>query len=135
MVEREKGTKLLTIQTDNAKEFKAQVSWTLKLGIQVEFTEPDTPQQNGVAERLNRHLLETTRAILSDADVPKQIANHLRNRTIIVRGTHQKTPFELWKGHPPDILKFRNPFCRVWFHKKQNNKLEPRAVEGVFISY
>jgi transposase InsO family protein len=72
MVEREKGTKLLTIRTDNAKEFKAQVSWILKLGIQFEFTEPDTPQQNGVAERLNRHLLETTRAILSDADVPKE---------------------------------------------------------------
>jgi hypothetical protein len=54
---------------------------------------------------------------------------------IIVRGTHQKTLFELWKGYPPDTSKFRNPFCRVWFHKKQNDKLEPRAIEGVFIGY
>jgi transposase InsO family protein len=102
MVEREKGTKLLTIRTDNAKEFKALVPWALKRGIQFEFIEPDTPPQNGVAERLNRHLLERTRAIMIAADIPKeywpyavQMANHLRNRTIIVRGTHQKTPFEL----------------------------------------
>jgi hypothetical protein len=142
MVERERGTKLLTIRTDNAMEFKAQKPWAAKQGIQFEFTEPDTPQQNAVAERLNRHLLERTRAIMIQANIPKeywpytvQMANHLRNRTIIVRGTHQKTPFELWKGYPPDISKFRNPFCRVWFHKKQNDKLEPRAIKGVFIRY
>jgi hypothetical protein len=123
-------------------EFKAQKPWAAKQGIQFEFTEPDTPQQNAVAERLNRHLLERTRAIMIQANIPKeywpytvQMANHLRNRTIIVRGTHQKTPFELWKGYPPDISKFQNPFCRVWFHKKQNDKLEPRAIEGVFIGY
>jgi transposase InsO family protein len=72
MVKREKGTKLLTIQTDNIIEFKAQRPWAAKKGIQFEFTKPDIPQQNGVAERLNRHLLKTTRAILSDADVPKE---------------------------------------------------------------
>jgi transposase InsO family protein len=52
MVEREKGAKLLTIRTDNAMEFKAQKPWAAKQGIQFEFTEPDTPQQNAVAERL-----------------------------------------------------------------------------------
>jgi transposase InsO family protein len=53
LVEREKGVKLLVIRTDNAKEFKALEPWALKKGIRIEFTEPDTPQQNGVAERLN----------------------------------------------------------------------------------
>jgi transposase InsO family protein len=53
MAEREKGVKLLIIRTDNAKEFKALEPWALKKGIQIEFTEPGTPQQNGVAERLN----------------------------------------------------------------------------------
>jgi hypothetical protein len=33
MVKREKGTKLLTIRTNNAKEFKALVPWALKQGI------------------------------------------------------------------------------------------------------
>jgi hypothetical protein len=43
MVEREKGTKLLTIWMDNTKEFKAQRPWAAKKGIQFEFTKPDTP--------------------------------------------------------------------------------------------
>jgi transposase InsO family protein len=34
--------------------------WALKKGIQIKFTKPDTPQQNSIAERLNRHLLEIT---------------------------------------------------------------------------
>jgi hypothetical protein len=132
---------LLIIRTDNAREFKALEPWALKKGIQIEFTEPDTPQQNGVAERLNRHLLEMTRAILIDADVPKEywpyaitMANYLRNRAVRVPGT-KKTPFEMWMGHPPDMSKFRIPFSRVWFYRKTNDKLEPRAVEGVFIGY
>jgi transposase InsO family protein len=139
--EREKGVKLLIIRTDNAKEFKALEPWALGQGIRIEFIEPDTPQQNGVAERLNRLLLEMTRAILIDADVPKEywpyaikMANYLRNRTIRVRGT-KKTPFEIWMGHPPDLSKFRIPFCRVWFHRKTSDKMDPRAIEGVFIGY
>jgi transposase InsO family protein len=65
LAEREKGVKLLIIRTDNAREFKALGPWALKKGIQIKFTEPDTPQQNGVAERLNRYLLEMTRRFLS----------------------------------------------------------------------
>jgi transposase InsO family protein len=72
LAEREKGVKLLIIRTDNAREFKALEPWALKKGIQIEFTEPDTPQQNSMAERLNQYLLEMTRAILIDADVPKE---------------------------------------------------------------
>lgn len=141
LVEREKGVKLLVIRTDNAREFKALKPWASGKGIRIEFTEPDTPQQNGVAERLNRHLLEITRAILIDADVPKEywpyaikMANYLRNRAVRVRGT-KKTPFEIWMGYPPDMSKFRIPFSRVWFHRKTNDKLEPRAIEGVFVGY
>lgn len=62
------------------------------------------------------------------------MANYLRNRTIQVQGT-QKTPFELWTGHAPDISKLRVPFCKVWFHIKTDDKLEPRAIEGVFVGY
>jgi hypothetical protein len=53
-------------------EFKAQKPWAAKQGIQFEFTEPDTPQQNAVAERLNQHLLERTRAIIIQANIPKE---------------------------------------------------------------
>ena len=140
-VERETGELLLTIRTDNAREFKALIPWATTKGIDIEFIEPHTQAQNGVAERLNRFLLEVTRAILIDAKVPKQywhwaikMANYLRNRTIKVKGTN-KTPFELWFGYPVDVSKFRVPFCKVWFHIEQSGKMEPRAMEGTFIGY
>jgi transposase InsO family protein len=40
-------------------------------GIKHEITMPDTPQQNGVAERMNRTLLDKVRAMLVDADLPE----------------------------------------------------------------
>jgi transposase InsO family protein len=141
-VERETGHLLITIRTDNAKEFEALRPWAEGKGIEIEFIEPYTPPQNGVAERLNRFLLEVARAILISAKVPKRywpwavkMANHIRNRTIIVRNSGGKTPYEIWNGHPPDISKFRKPFSKVWFHIEQDDKMESRAIEGAFIGY
>jgi transposase InsO family protein len=139
--EREKELSLLSLRTDNAKEFQALKPWARGKGIKIEFIESYTPPQNGVAERLNRLLLETARAILIDSDTPKnywpraiRMANYIRNRTITVEKTG-KTPFELWMGHEPNISKLRTPFCKVWFHTRTTDKLEPRAIEGTFIGY
>ena len=140
-VERQTGNLLLSICTDNAKEFRALDPWAKEHGIELEFIEPYHPPQNGVAERLNRFLLEVTRAILISARVPKRfwpwavkMANYIRNRTIRVRGT-RKTPFEIWTGEAPNLSGFRKPFSKVWFHIKQDDKLEARAVEGVLVGY
>jgi hypothetical protein len=82
-----------------------------------------------------------TRAILIGADVPKQywpeaikMANYLRNRTIQVQGT-KKTPYELWAGHAADTSRLRVPFCRVWFHRREKDKLEPQVIKEVFMRY
>jgi Integrase core domain. len=114
-IEREKGVKLLIIRTDNIKEFKFLEPWALKKGIRIEFTEPDSPWQNGMAERLNRYLLEMIQAILIDSDIPKEywpyairFANYLQNRVVKVRGT-KKTPFEIWNWDiPPRYVKTSN---------------------------
>ena len=42
-----------------------------KHGIQHELTVPKTPQQNGVAERMNRTLMENIRSMLADSKLPK----------------------------------------------------------------
>lgn len=56
-----KDHRLLTVRTDNDKEFEALERKWQHEGIEFEFTEPYTPAQNGVAERLNRLLLEIPR--------------------------------------------------------------------------
>ena len=71
-VEQETGKLLISIRTDNAKEFDALKPWAEERGIEIKFIEPHTPPQNGVAERLNRFLLEIARAILISAKVSKR---------------------------------------------------------------
>ena len=60
LVEKSSGHRLKTLRTDNGEEFcSAEFKGFLKNeGIKHEYTIPKTPEQNGVAERLNRTLLE-----------------------------------------------------------------------------
>ncbi|KAI5312061.1 hypothetical protein L3X38_041234 [Prunus dulcis] len=77
------------LRSDNGGEFVNHDFQTYfqQHGIIHETTCPQTPQQNGVAERKNRHLLETVRALVIGAHVPRHhwddaivTAVHLINR-------------------------------------------------------
>jgi hypothetical protein len=90
------------------RQCEALKPWAEKKGIEIEFIEPHTPAQNGVAERLNRLLLEIARAILISAKVPKRywpwaikMANHIRNRTIMVKDSGGRTlPSRKYSANP-----------------------------------
>ena len=60
MVERSIGRKLKALHTDNREEYTSKEFETyLKTeGIRHELTVPKNPEQNGVAERMNRTLIE-----------------------------------------------------------------------------
>ena len=143
-VERQSERKVKKIHTDNAPEFKSAEAWLEELGIEVEFIEPYTPAQNGVAERLNRFLLEIARCLHIDSGIPERYwkyavktANYLRNRTayVDIENGEKKTPFELWNGYGPDLNNLRTWGCRVLYHEKDSDKLQPRAKEGTFMAY
>lgn len=143
-VERQAGQVLLVIRTDNALEFHALKPWCSAKGIELEFIEPDTPPQNGVAERFNRIILEVTRALLFDARVGKRFwkyavvtANYIRNLTTVVstEDGEKKTPHELWHGHPPDLTHLRKWGSRVLYYSKPESKLESRVMEATFVMY
>ena len=63
-----------TLRSDNAKEYlsKPFQSFILQHGILHQTSYIDTSSHNRVVERKNRHLLETTRALLFQMHVPKQ---------------------------------------------------------------
>nr|GEY39177.1 putative ribonuclease H-like domain-containing protein [Tanacetum cinerariifolium] len=67
-----KDLKVKIIRCDNGGEFKNQEMNELctKKGIRREFNNARTPQQNGVAERRNRTLIEVARTMLADAKLP-----------------------------------------------------------------
>ena len=71
LMENSIGQKLKTLPTDNEGEYtSAEFTMYLKKeGEHHEFTVLKTPQQNGVAERMNRTLFEVVHSMLSDCQV------------------------------------------------------------------
>ena len=71
-VEKTTGKKIKTLRSDNGGEYtsNAFTSFLTEEGIKHELTMPHTPEQNGVAERLNRTLMESVRTMLADSKLP-----------------------------------------------------------------
>ncbi|GIL46321.1 hypothetical protein Vafri_3338, partial [Volvox africanus] len=101
-----------------------------------------TPEQNGAAERLNRTLLEKTRAMLAESGLPQKLwgeamatANRLRNISPIV-GV-KVTPYEAFTGTKPDVGYLRTFGCAAYAHvpKEKRNKLQPVSRKGVLVGY
>ena len=101
LVEKSSGRKLKVFRTDNGGEFTSAKfeNYLKKEGITHQLTVPKTPEQNGVAERMNRNLVESVRSMLADAKLPHKFwaetlstATYLRSRSpsTAVKG---KTPF------------------------------------------
>ncbi|GJT00305.1 uncharacterized mitochondrial protein-like protein [Tanacetum coccineum] len=88
-------------------------------GIKREFSVARTPQQNGVAERKNRTLIEAARTMLANSKLPTTFwaelvntACYVQNRVLVIK-PHNKTPYELFLGRKP-ALSFMRPFrCPV----------------------
>ncbi|GJT53854.1 putative ribonuclease H-like domain-containing protein [Tanacetum coccineum] len=113
--------KVKIIRSDNGTEFKNKVmdDFCREKGIKREYSVARTPQQNGVAERKNRTLIEAARTMLADSKLPTTFwaeavstACYVQNRVLIVK-PHNKTPYELFRGFKPAIG-FMKPFgCHV----------------------
>nr|GEX87321.1 ribonuclease H-like domain-containing protein [Tanacetum cinerariifolium] len=84
-------------------------------GIKREFSVARTPQQNGVAERRNRTLIEAIRTTLVDSKLPTTFWAEAVNTTCYVLNNalvikpHNKTPYELIHGRPL-LIDFMKPF-------------------------
>ncbi|GKD42550.1 retrovirus-related pol polyprotein from transposon TNT 1-94 [Tanacetum coccineum] len=104
----------LLIRTDNVTGFRNHElkSFCDDKGISQNFPSPYTPEQNGIAERKNRTLIEAARTILNGSVLSKhfqteavRIACYTQNRSIIVK-RHDKTPYEIFRERILDISYF-----------------------------
>ncbi|KAG8502779.1 hypothetical protein CXB51_000565 [Gossypium anomalum] len=108
MIEKQTGKQIKYLRTDNGLEFCSDEFNRLckSEGIVRHLTVRHTPQQNGVAERMNRTIMEKVRCMLSNANLPKSFwaeaastACFLINRSPSV-AIEKKTPQEVWSGNP-----------------------------------
>nr|GEZ15054.1 putative ribonuclease H-like domain-containing protein [Tanacetum cinerariifolium] len=88
-IENLKDLKVKIIGCDNGGEFKNQEmnEFYTKKGIRREFSNARTPQQNRVAERRNKTLIEAAKTILADAKLPVTFWAEAVNTALVVAGT------------------------------------------------
>ena len=100
MVEKQTELQIKTLRSDGGGEhFSNEFSDFLqKHGIRRQFTCRYTPQQNGVAERKNRHIAEIARALMAEKNMPHHFwaeavttAIYIINRTPTI-AVHDVTP-------------------------------------------
>ncbi|GJU11637.1 putative ribonuclease H-like domain-containing protein [Tanacetum coccineum] len=102
-----------------------------------------TPQQNGVAERRNRTLIEAARTMLANSKLPTTFwveavstACYVKNRVLVIK-PHNKTPYELFRGFKP-ALSFMKPFgCHVTILNTLDSlgKFDGKSDEAFFVGY
>ncbi|GJT71866.1 putative ribonuclease H-like domain-containing protein [Tanacetum coccineum] len=144
-IENQLDHKVKVIRSDNGTEFKNSImnQFCEMKGIKREFSVARTPQQNGVAERKNRTLIEAARTMLVDSKLPTTFwaeavntACYVLNRVLVIK-PHNKTPYELIRGRPP-LIDFMKPFgCPVTILNTRDHlgKFDGKADEGYFVGY
>jgi len=141
----ESGQSVGKLRSDNGGEYvsKEFEAYLLSKGIHHETTVPHTPQQNGVAERKNRTLVETARSMLSHAGLPKMYwaeavaaAAYVSNRvpTSVIK---DKTPYESWYGRKPNLGYLKVFGCMAYAHvpSAERHKLDKKAAKLRFVGY
>ncbi|WZZ64845.1 hypothetical protein YC2023_076215 [Brassica napus] len=137
--------KIKILRSDNGGEY---TSYAFKShldhhGILHQTSCPYTPQQNGVAERKNRHLMEVARSLMFQANVPKRFwsdavstACYLINR-MPTRVLKDQAPFEVLNKRKPSLayMKVFGCLCYVLVPGELRNKLEARSRKAMFIGY
>ncbi|KAL4031342.1 hypothetical protein IC575_009619 [Cucumis melo] len=141
-VENQTGRKVKYLRTDNGLEFVNNKfnQFCKPEGITRHFTVTYTPQQNGLAERFNRTIMERTRCLLTNASLPlkfwgeaAQTACYLINRSPST-ALNLKTRQEVWTGKAPSLEHLRVFGCTAYAHVK-DGKLNKRALKCMFIGY
>ncbi|OMO73383.1 Integrase, catalytic core [Corchorus capsularis] len=142
MIEKRTSRQIKTLRTDNGLEFCGQGfnEFCKKEGIVRHHTVRRTPQQNGVAERMNQTVLQRARCMRLNAGLSKKfwaeavnIAAYLANRSPST-AIDLKTPQEVWYDKPSDYSALRIFGCPAYVHVN-DGKLEPRAIKCIFLGY
>jgi histone deacetylase 1/2 len=143
LVETKFQGKIKSVYSDNGGEFVALKNYFSIHGISHYTIAPHTPQQNGVAERRHRHIVETGLTLLKDADLPLSYWPYAFQTTVYLINRqpttllHHKSPFERLFNQSPNYLKLKKFGCLCFPLTRPYNthKLQPKACPCVFLGY
>ncbi|WVZ85487.1 LOW QUALITY PROTEIN: hypothetical protein U9M48_032409 [Paspalum notatum var. saurae] len=129
LVEKESGHTIHVLRTDR--------------GIKRQLTASYTPQQNGIAERKNRTVVEMARSMLKAKNLPNSfwaeavatvvyLLNHSPTKAV-----WNRTPYEAWYGSKPDVRHLKVFGCIAYAHinSEKRQKLDDKSEKCIFIGY
>ncbi|KAJ4767348.1 polyprotein [Rhynchospora pubera] len=136
------GRNIKILRTDGGTEFKP----ISRLFPQIvhQLTCPHTPEQNGVSERKNRHILELSLAIINHGCIPLVLWDEIFASTVFLinrlppsANASIVSPFELLFSKKPDYLQLKVLGCQCFPLTRPYNqhKLQPHSTPCVFIGY
>lgn len=142
-VEKESGERISCLRTDRGGEFTSSEfnDFCSTHGIKRQLTTAYTPQQNGVAERKNRTIMNMVRSMLSGKELPKQFWAEAVNWSIYVinrsptTAVPNTTPEEAWSNRKPSVECFRVFGCVAYAHipDNQRKKLDDKSFKCVWL--
>ena len=144
--ENELGKHVVRFRSDGGGEYysKEFAAFCAEKGIVQEKTNPDTPQQNGVAERKNQTLNNKARSMLAGAGLTAlfwvsaiQHANWITNRSPTRAIPEDKTPFEAFYNQKPSLLSLREYGCQAWVQipKKHRAKFDHQSIQCQYLGF
>lgn len=138
------GRKPKVLRTDRGTEYMNHTlqEYLKNEGIKFQCTVGYAPEQNGVAERKNRTIMEAVRSMLAESGLPKSLwaeaadtANFTFNR--LVNRNTKKSPYEtIFKKKPRDVKFYEfgtDAYVMVPYEKRR--KLDDKALKMKFVGY
>ena len=114
-MEKQSERAIKVLRTDRGGEFTSTVFELFcdEQGIKRQLTAPYTPEQNGVAERKNRTVVEMARSMLKQKEIPDcfwveavAAAVHILHISP-TKDVWNQTPYEAWNGNKPSVSHLR----------------------------
>jgi hypothetical protein len=136
------GKKVKFLFSDRGGEYINHVlaNWCASKGIKHVYSVPRTPEQNGIAERLNQTLNNIVRALLFQYKLYMPLWGHAITYACMLYNVrmhkHLKiTHEEAFSGKVPDLSNFRTFGCLVYARVADSarKKLDPKSQQGIFL--
>ncbi|KAM1792164.1 hypothetical protein ACFX14_035868 [Malus domestica] len=145
LTEAESNHKLVAVRSNRGGEYTSNAfqAYCKEQEIRHQLTTAYTPQQNGIAERKNRTILDMARSMLKEKNLPKELwakavacSIYLLNRCP-TKSVKRMTPQEAWSGYKPNVAHLRVFGCVAYAQvpEAKRRKLDNRGEKCVFVGY
>jgi hypothetical protein len=145
LVENLSERKIKVLRSENGGEYNSNEikDFCREARLKRELTTPYNPQQNGVAEKNNRLIVEAAKAMIHDQSLPMHLWEKASSTTMYFQNISphkilgNKTPEEVFTGKKPEVSYLRIFGCPMYIHvpKEKRTKLETSGRMGIFLGY